>query len=102
MTLAPLPAKCLELNAMVNAWRFMRDNWLSSGVFQDHDDIAAHCCPPLELADRAAMAHHVHRNAALGASVLVRGIWYKRPHPTLRHIWHNQLAIPLPKRAAHH
>jgi hypothetical protein len=44
MTLLPLPPKCPELNVMENVWQFMRDNWLSNGVFQDHDDIVAHCC----------------------------------------------------------
>jgi hypothetical protein len=44
ITLLPLPPKCPELNVMENVWQFMRDNWLSNRVFQDHDDIVAHCC----------------------------------------------------------
>jgi transposase len=44
ITLLPLPPKCPELNVMENVWQFMRDNWLSNRVFQNHDDILAHCC----------------------------------------------------------
>jgi hypothetical protein len=33
----------------------------------------------LEPADRDAAAHHVHRPARLGASVLISGIWYEAP-----------------------
>lgn len=44
ITLLPLPPKCPELNVMENIWQFMRDNWLSNRVFQDHDDIVEHCC----------------------------------------------------------
>jgi hypothetical protein len=44
ITLVPLPPKCPELNAMENAWQFMRDNWLSNRVFQSYDDIVSHCC----------------------------------------------------------
>ena len=28
IVLAPLPAKCPELNSEENVWQFMRDNWL--------------------------------------------------------------------------
>jgi hypothetical protein len=44
ITLLPLPPKCPELNVMENVWQFMRDNSLSNRVFQDHNDIVAHCC----------------------------------------------------------
>jgi transposase len=44
ITLLPLPPKCPELNVMENVWRFMRDNWLSNRILQDHDDIVAHSC----------------------------------------------------------
>ena len=44
ITLLPLPPKCPELNVMENVWQFMRDNWLSNRVFEDHDDIVDHCC----------------------------------------------------------
>lgn len=44
ITLLPLPPKCPELNVMETVWQFMRDNWLSNRIFQDHDDIVAHCC----------------------------------------------------------
>ena len=44
ITLLALPPKCPELNVMENVWQFMRDNWLSNRVFEDHDDIVDHCC----------------------------------------------------------
>ena len=44
ITLLPLPPKCPELNVMENVWQFMRDNWLSNRVFEDHDGIVEHCC----------------------------------------------------------
>jgi transposase len=44
ITLLSLPPKCPELNVMENVWQFMRDNWLSNRVFQNHDDIVDHCC----------------------------------------------------------
>ncbi len=44
ITLLPLRPKCPELNVMENIWQFMRDNWLSNRVFQDHDNIVDHCC----------------------------------------------------------
>ena len=31
----------------------------------------------LEQPDRSALAHHVHRNAQLGLSVLINETWYK-------------------------
>jgi transposase len=44
ITLAPLPPKCPELNAMENVWQFMRDNWLSNRVCRSYDNIVDHCC----------------------------------------------------------
>jgi hypothetical protein len=32
----------------------------------------------MEQTHRPAMAHHVHRNAGMGASVLINESWYKR------------------------
>ncbi len=43
ITLLPLPPRSPELNPVENVWQFMRDNWLSNRVFQDYDDIVAHC-----------------------------------------------------------
>ena len=43
ITLVPLPPKCPELNAMENAWQFMRDNWLSNRVFRSYGAILDHC-----------------------------------------------------------
>ncbi len=34
ITLMALPTKCPELNAAKNVWRFIRDNWLSKGIFK--------------------------------------------------------------------
>jgi hypothetical protein len=39
-----LPPKCPELNAQENAWQFMRDNWLSTRVFDTIDALLDHCC----------------------------------------------------------
>ena len=44
ITLMPLPAYAPELNPAENVWQYMRDNWLSNRVFDDYDDIVAHCC----------------------------------------------------------
>ncbi|ALN75720.1 hypothetical protein M673_23515 (plasmid) [Aureimonas sp. AU20] len=33
-----------ELNPVENVWQFLFDNWLSNRVFNDYDDIVAHCC----------------------------------------------------------
>lgn len=44
ITIAPLPAKCPELNAQENVWQYMRDNWLSDHVFRNADDVVEHCC----------------------------------------------------------
>jgi hypothetical protein len=83
ITLLPLPPKCPELNVMENVWQFMRDNWLSNRVFRDHDGVEdGHrphrrpLLPPLEPPDRAAIAHHVHRPARMGAWVLISRSWY--------------------------
>jgi len=44
ITLLSLPPKCPEFSVMENVWQFVRDNWLSDRIFQDHDDIVAYCC----------------------------------------------------------
>ncbi len=44
MTLLFLPPRSPELNPVENVWQFMRDNWLSNRIFNDYDDIVAHCC----------------------------------------------------------
>jgi DDE superfamily endonuclease len=44
ITLLPLPPRSPELNPAENIWRRMRENWLSNRVFEDYDDILAHCC----------------------------------------------------------
>ncbi len=44
ITLLPLPPRSPELNPVENVWKFMRDNWLSNRIFQNYDDIVAHCC----------------------------------------------------------
>lgn len=43
ITLLPLPSRSPELNPVENVWQFMRDNWLSSRVFQTYNDIVSHC-----------------------------------------------------------
>jgi transposase len=42
--LLSLPPRCPELNPVENVWQFMRDNWLSSGIFKSYDDIVDPCC----------------------------------------------------------
>jgi DDE superfamily endonuclease len=44
ITLMPLPPKCPALNTVENVWQFMRDNWLSSRVFNSCDNLVDHCC----------------------------------------------------------
>ena len=44
ITLLPLPPKCPALNIMENVWQFMRDNWLSNRILQNHDDVVDHRC----------------------------------------------------------
>jgi transposase len=44
ITLLPLPRNCPERNVMEHVWPFMRENCLSNRVFQNPDDIVAHCC----------------------------------------------------------
>ena len=44
ITIVPLPAKCLELNPVENAWQFTRGNWLSDRVFASYTAIVDHCC----------------------------------------------------------
>lgn len=44
ITLLPLPARCPELNPVENDWQFLRDNWLSNGVYPNYSSIVDHCC----------------------------------------------------------
>jgi hypothetical protein len=37
-----LPPRSPELNSQENIWQFMRQNWLSNGVFKSFDDIVDH------------------------------------------------------------
>jgi transposase len=53
ITLLHLPAKCPKLNPAENLWQYMRDNWLSNGIFNDYSDILDHCvCAWNKRADR--------------------------------------------------
>ena len=76
ITLLPLPPKCPELNPVENIWQFMRDNWLSNRIFKSYDDHPRPLLLRLEQARRSALAHHVHRIAPMGASVLINGTRY--------------------------
>ena len=69
ITLIPLPAKCPELNPQENVWQFLRDNWLSN--FQILRTDRRPLLRRLEQARRSALAHHLHRNARMGLSVLI-------------------------------
>jgi hypothetical protein len=44
IALLSLRPKSPELNLVKYVWRFMRENWLSNGIFIDYDDIVAYCC----------------------------------------------------------
>jgi len=44
ISLLPLPPRSLELNPTENVWQYLRDNWLSNGVFKVGRDIVDHCC----------------------------------------------------------
>ena len=35
----PLPPRSPDLNPTKNVWKFIRQNWLSNGVFKSYDDI---------------------------------------------------------------
>jgi hypothetical protein len=43
ITILPLPPKCPELNPAESVWRFMRDKYLSNGVFKSCGDFVGHC-----------------------------------------------------------
>jgi hypothetical protein len=42
ITIVPLPPEGPELHAQESDWQFMRQNWLSSRVFQNAGDLADH------------------------------------------------------------
>jgi transposase len=44
ITIVPLPPKCPELNPQENVWQYLRDNWLSNRVFDNHNALLDHCC----------------------------------------------------------
>ena len=39
-----LPPRSPELNPVENIWQFMRDNWLSTRIFDNYEDIVDACC----------------------------------------------------------
>ena len=39
-----VPFGAFRVNPQENVWQFMRDNWLSSRVFDDADALLDHCC----------------------------------------------------------
>ena len=44
ITLLPLPPRSPELNPVENIWQYLRQNRLSNRIFENDDDIVAHCC----------------------------------------------------------
>lgn len=44
ITIVPLPPECPELNPQENVWQFVRENWLSSRVFDSNNALLDHCC----------------------------------------------------------
>jgi transposase len=43
LTMVPLPAACLELNAAENIWQYLRQTYLSNRVFRSYTDILDTC-----------------------------------------------------------
>ena len=39
-----LPARSPELNPVENIWRYLRQNWLSNRIFEDHEDLLSAGC----------------------------------------------------------
>jgi transposase len=39
LTIILLPSRSPELNPVENVWQYLRQNWLSNRVFEDHDAI---------------------------------------------------------------
>ena len=79
ITLAPLPAKCPELNPAENVWQFLRDNWLSNRVFKSYDDIVDHCCDAWNKLVDQPWKIMSHRATRLGPQVLINESWYQTP-----------------------
>ena len=70
ITLIPLPAKCPELNPQENVWFKV--------IRTDRRPLLRR----LEQARRSALAHHLHRNARMGLSVLISASsWYQLFEP---------------------
>ena len=48
LTIAPnitlMPPRAPELNPVETIWQFMRENWLSNGVFASYETIIDDCC----------------------------------------------------------
>ena len=44
LTLIFLPSRAPELNPVENVWQYLRSNWLSNSVFEDHDAIIDAAC----------------------------------------------------------
>lgn len=44
MTIILLPSRSPELNPMENIWRYMRQNWLATCVFETYEAILEACC----------------------------------------------------------
>ena len=44
MTLIFLPSRSPELNPVENVWQYLRQNWLSNGVFDTYDAIIDAAC----------------------------------------------------------
>ena len=76
ITLLPPPPKCPELNPVENVWQFMRDKLAVEPRLQILRRYPRSLLLRLEPPHRSAMAHHVHRTAPMGASVMINESWY--------------------------
>jgi hypothetical protein len=71
---APLPAKCPELNPQENVWQFLRDSWRSNRVFVNAEDLVDYCCDTWNR--REAQPWRIMSvGLRIGPSVLIKGDW---------------------------
>jgi hypothetical protein len=60
-----LPSRAPELNPVENVWQYLRQNWISNTVLENHAAIGRRRLRRMAKADRQARNHHIHRDARL-------------------------------------
>ncbi len=70
LTIVLLPSRAPELNPVENIWQYLRQNWLSNRVFEDHDAILEAGCNAWNrlLAEPTAIREIATRGWAMGQS----------------------------------